>query len=57
MAASAFYDFTFLKFKSYQRGLQIRKLATSVLNKQPRTTDKGCSYNVAVGWRANGSSP
>jgi hypothetical protein len=34
-------------------GLQIRRLAANVLNKQLRTTDRGWSTNLRVQMRAN----
>jgi hypothetical protein len=38
-------------------GLQIWKVAANILNKQSRTADKGWSYSLGVGRRANNSSP
>jgi hypothetical protein len=38
-------------------GLQIWRVAASILNKQSRTADKGWSFSLGVGPRANNSSP
>jgi hypothetical protein len=38
-------------------GLQIRRVAANILNKQSRTADKGWSSSVGVGRGANNSSP
>jgi hypothetical protein len=38
-------------------GLQIRRIAVNILNKQSRTADKGRSSSLGVGRAANNSSP
>jgi hypothetical protein len=38
-------------------GLQIRRVAASILNKESRTADKGRSSSLEVGRGANNSSP
>jgi hypothetical protein len=38
-------------------GLQIRSVAANILNKQPRTANKGFSSSLGVGREANNSSP
>jgi hypothetical protein len=38
------------------KGLQIRRVAANILNKQPRTDDKGWSSSVGVGHEANNPS-
>jgi hypothetical protein len=37
--------------------LQLRKLAANIMNKQPRTNDKGWSSSLGVGRGANNPSP
>jgi hypothetical protein len=38
-------------------GLQIRRVAANILNKQSRTADKGWPSSLGVGWGANNSPP
>jgi hypothetical protein len=40
-----------------EKGLQIWRVSANILNKQPRTADKGCSSSLGVGRGANISSP
>jgi hypothetical protein len=41
----------------WREGLQIRRAAANILNKQSRTADKGWSSSLEVGRGANNSSP
>jgi hypothetical protein len=45
------------RFEDGEDGLQIRRIAVNVLNKQLRTADKGWSSSLRVGQRSNNSSP
>jgi hypothetical protein len=41
----------------WKNGLQILRVAVNILNKQPRTEDKGWSSSLGVGSGANNPSP
>jgi hypothetical protein len=41
----------------WRDGLQQRRVAANILNKQPRTNDKGWSSSFGVGCGANNPSP
>jgi hypothetical protein len=41
----------------WRNGLQLRRVAANILNKQSRTADKGWSSSLVVGRGANSSSP
>jgi hypothetical protein len=41
----------------WREGLQIRRVAANVLNKQSRTADKGWPYSLGVGREAKNTSP